>query len=422
MKKTTIIISLFVLLLTSCLGDDTIDYDYSSDTAITDFSLGTLKRRMYTKASDGLKDSTYMSNVVCSKYKFCIDHEKGLIYNEDSLPVRTDISKVLCTVNAYNGSAIGYKKPDNDTIFNYNAADSLDFTKSLEFRVYAADGTSYRPYKTSINVHQQYGDSLYWTNMGNIGSVPAKCKMIAKDGAVFVFDLNVDKDVMLFNNSFYAIHGEALQKSSDGSSWTTVAEEFPFNHLIAAGSTMIFAISDDNSIWQSADGKQWIADVMEGDEDYLPLENIYCFSKTVKSNLNTEKIIVVGNSPADADKAVVWTKIIEKSPDSKVYPWSRISYTRDTDYSLPKELNLSVAYYDDNLISVQNGKFLVSRDEGLLWQNDKKDYYLPEGFSQEESSVVVASSAEHLWILEQDGTLWRGLFNRLAWTRQDKKN
>ncbi len=410
-----------MLLLTSCLGDDTMDFEYSSDTAITDFSLGTLKRRMFTKTSDGLRDSTYISNIVCAKYKFCIDHERGLIYNEDSLPVRTDISKVLCTISAYNSGAIGYKTPENDTIYNFNATDSLDFTKSLEFRVYAADGTGYRPYKTTINVHQQYGDSLYWTNMGNIGSVPTKCKMIVKDGSVFVFDTDVDKDVMLFNDEFYALHEGTLQKSSDGKSWTTVAEQFPFRNLIAAGTTMMFAISADNKIWQSVDGKQWTMDVVEGEDEFLPSENIYCFSKVVKSNLNTEKIIVVGNSPADAEKAVVWTKIIEKDPDSKVYPWSRISYTRDTGYSLPKSQNLSVAYYDDNLISVQNGKFLVSRDEGLLWQNDKENYYLPDGFSQETTSVVVASSAEHLWMLEQNGTLWRGLFNRLAWAHQDGK-
>ena len=68
------LIALFlgILMLTSCLKskDDEVTYYY--DTAITSFSVGTLKRYLHTTSSTG-QDSVYQATINCSTYKFNID-------------------------------------------------------------------------------------------------------------------------------------------------------------------------------------------------------------------------------------------------------------------------------------------------------------------------------------------------------------
>ena len=70
------------LSLSSCLSSDETTVEYTHDTAITAFSLGSLDR--YTKTTAG-KDTLLKANVTGSDYKFYIDQAQRLIYNVDSL-------------------------------------------------------------------------------------------------------------------------------------------------------------------------------------------------------------------------------------------------------------------------------------------------------------------------------------------------
>ena len=69
--RPVVILLSAAFLAASCLGDDdTSDITYYSDTAITSFSLGTLNRTMYTKTSDGKRDSSYTDVVDGCEYIF----------------------------------------------------------------------------------------------------------------------------------------------------------------------------------------------------------------------------------------------------------------------------------------------------------------------------------------------------------------
>ena len=61
-----------MLLLASCMKSKDNNVTLASDTAITSFSLGTMKRIVHTTSSTGA-DSTYKVSVTGSDYKFSID-------------------------------------------------------------------------------------------------------------------------------------------------------------------------------------------------------------------------------------------------------------------------------------------------------------------------------------------------------------
>lgn len=153
------------LSLSSCLSsDDDTNIEYTHDTAITAFSLGTMNRYYLGKTSDGTKDSTYATTIAGSNYKFYIDQTAGKIYNADSLPVGTKISAALASITAKQSSPLLWvlKGKDNkDSLAYYSSSDSVDFSKPKEIRVYNNDYSAYRTYTITVNVHKEGPDSLY---------------------------------------------------------------------------------------------------------------------------------------------------------------------------------------------------------------------------------------------------------------------
>ncbi|BDW74530.1 hypothetical protein BFINE_03250 [Bacteroides finegoldii DSM 17565] len=105
-------------VITSCLDDDN-DIEYSPDATIHAFELDTIY---------GIS------------YKFTIDQQNGLIYNQDSLPVHADtiIDKILIkTLTTASGVITMKDKEGRDSIININ--DSLDLRKKLEIKVWSTE-------------------------------------------------------------------------------------------------------------------------------------------------------------------------------------------------------------------------------------------------------------------------------------------
>ena len=134
-----------VCLLTSCL-DDNDDLVLSNKVVITAFSIND-----FGKINGAL-------------YPFSIDHVGNRIYNRDSLPVGTDVSKVSVNVS-FDGGAIFYTVGGEERA--YSTTDSIDFTSPVIFSVYAADGSWRRNYAVSVNVHTTDMDSLVWNKVEN---------------------------------------------------------------------------------------------------------------------------------------------------------------------------------------------------------------------------------------------------------------
>lgn len=126
-------------------------YMPASSVAVSNFSL---KSKSGTKVS---LDSVF----------FSIDLDEGVIFNADSLPVGTDITRLVPVIGyASSASAVtltqtGGKYPGVSDYLN-SPNDSVDFSGKVVLSITAENQTSSRSYNIKVNVHKMEPDSLVW--------------------------------------------------------------------------------------------------------------------------------------------------------------------------------------------------------------------------------------------------------------------
>lgn len=455
-----------IFLCASCLDDsnDT-EFIFADDTAISGFSLGTLNRYLHTTSSTG-EDSIYRVSVTGSNYKFYIDQIKHEIYNVDSLPVGTDNAHVICSITSKNSGVILIKDADSDTLRYYSETDSVDFTKTREISVYDMAGTGRRTYRVNVNVHQEYGDSLKWNLMCEddaLGGLKAM-KAVENNGSIYVFgtdglythafrssaadgrtwtpvtnNFNHVVPAKDYNNVavkggyIYMLSGGMLMRTADGGNWEQVYNGGEISRIVGAGTKKLYALDGKGGIMSSEDGTVWTPETMDGATDKLPDTDI-CFAMLpLKTNEQTERMVMVG-SHAQKDgvadtAALVWSKMEEYAPNSDRHSW--VFYENTEKKLLPRLENLVMEYYDGRLVAFGGnerdggnikafGQMYVSRDNGLTWIPDTR-FYFPDGFSSSEESFAFVKDKENfIWIIcGTTGQVWRGRINRLGW-KQDQ--
>ena len=257
-KFLTVITSLLAaaFMITSCLDDNEVEIEYSSESSITAFAIKDKIETQYTKEVNG-KDTTLTFTVDGAKYPFAINQKTRHIYNVDSLPVGTDISKVLVSIKS-DGIGVFIVAEDKDSL--WNETDSLNFEKPVQFKVMAMSGVYGPIYKAEINVHKQVPDSLQWSYRGNSfdNTIQAQ-KAVTLGDYIYVFAqqgnrvavtsthindggtwtplqtlpedmLNADyASAMAWGDKLYILAGNDLYNSSNGNSWSKVGTNARFN-------------------------------------------------------------------------------------------------------------------------------------------------------------------------------------------------
>lgn len=451
-----------VITAASCLGnDDNDEYTYYSDAAISAFSLGTLNRYVTVEASTGL-DSLVKKSVTGSNYPFLIDQAGRAIYNTDSLPVGTDAKHVICNITSKNSGLVVIKSMTSDTLNYYSSSDSIDFSEPREFRVYSTDGTQYRKYTISVNVHKEYADSFVWSDLGknDILARMTGMRAVTANGRMFVFGcvdgathamsteigngktwrqatfnfnhpLAADayRNVIVKGNTLYLLDGNTLMSSQDGDSWQA-AGNVPVTQLLGAGTDKIYGKAGSRMMASADNGASWAEEPVEqGEEAMLPTQDCSALCLPVKTDSRTERMVLIGNRAADTapgdTAAVVWGKLEEHADHSHAYSWTY--YGEAENSRLPRLSPLAVTAYDEGMLAIGgNGiggctakalqQIYYSRDNGLTWHDDTR-YQLPEGLESSSTSFAICSDAnKYLWIVcGQTGAVWRGRLNRLGW-------
>lgn len=466
-----------VFMLASCLGDDTDNSDitYYGDAAITSFSLGTLNKYYLYNNGDTIKknedgtDST--TTVDCSTYKMTIDQLKHEIYNVDSLPAGVDAKKVVCTVASKNSGIIVVKKINNDSLDYYNSADSMDLSVPRQFRVYSTDGTNYRKYNVTVNVHKELPDSFVWhkqsmtesaTGLNNVSGVNTfamgntlytaisdaagtyiAAKNIDNDSEPWrvlvsnmnmVFSKDAYKNIAVLNGWIYILNDGKMFKAQDGSTWQPVTTSGLNNpkQLVGAGSTKMYAVTA-TGIASSADGNNWTETSVDGEISKLPSNNAHICSLPLKTNSGVERIVMIGNSDIASDTtAVVLGKIEDSKESVDSYSWSL--YEGGYKLMLPNMQGLSVMKYDGKLYAIGgsglNGskvqpysKLYCSKDQGLTWQTSSL-FTLPKDLPTDVDANTISMTADkenHVWIVcAKTGQVWKMRINRLGWKTVQK--
>lgn len=360
------------LLMTSCLKDkDEETTEYYNNTAISLFKLSCVNRYVHTTSSKGT-DSVYKKTLT-DPVVFTIDQAQHKIYNTDSLPSDCDLTHVLATISSVNAGTVvvNYRdKNGNDSLLYQNSNDSIDFTKLKDIRVYSQQGSNYRSYEVTINVHKAETGKMIWEQK-TMADLPNDAK-------------------------------RAL--------WEDKAIAAGLTQFIGYGTAEGYALSNDRMLMVSKDnGDSWTADELDEETEWLPTDNIAFASWAFAANDSTDYQLLIGSNDKSDKACVVWRKIAEYGKNSQKSKWVFIPLEAQQSYYLPKMENMSLVHFNNEVMAIGNNKKIyISRDLGITWKVSTK-YTLPESLGDKNISATTDNNGS-LWLVGKDtGEVWRGL-------------
>ena len=389
--KTICMLLLTMMVAASCLNSSNDDTSsLYSDAAIIGFSLGTLNRYQHQLTEAG-NDTVIKTTVTGSLYDFHIDQVNHRIYNTDSLPIGTDVSKILVTLSTYNGGTVWVENLENtETGTLYSSTDSIDFSVPRKFVVRANNGKGYTTYTVNVNVHQQEANVLTWQ-----------------------------------------LTDETYKESEETSNLPEGIKEF-----LGGCTTEQYALSTDNKLMVSRDeGATWQEDLLDEDPSLLPVQDLSLTSYQMDYANDTEYVILVGNRSTDSypqeKTAMVWRKIVDNGAFAPQGHWTYVTPRSNNPYLLPRLKDLSIVKYDDGILAIGGAgiggatqtpwsQFYQSRDNGITWKYNST-YQFPAGFNYDANKVILETDGKALWLYcSGTGQVWHGQLNKLGWENYEE--
>lgn len=245
-----IILALVLATVSSCNSSESeaVDIPAYTNTAITSFYINA-----NNKVLENL-DSVF----------FSIDLANARIFNADSMPYGTDVSRLVINIGTSGCSALELtvpRKEKEDTVINFltNATDSIDFSLGrAKIHVVSLDGTASRDYELRINVHKMKPDSLYWNELYR-RTLPS------------MFQHPDNQKTVLYNGKMLCMTSEGsrycvVTASNPGDNpatddWITTEihpQFIPAIETLAATDDALYILADDGTLYRSADsGSTW---------------------------------------------------------------------------------------------------------------------------------------------------------------------
>lgn len=440
------------LSLSSCLSSDETTVEYTHDTAITAFSLGSLDR--YTKTKAG-KDTLLKANVKGSDYKFYIDQAQRLIYNVDSLPCGVRDTAILATISSKNNSPIllmDINKTDSVAAY-YSSSDSINFSKPRLIRVYSSDYSAYAQYQVTVNVHKELPYEFKWHELAQNNSQLAAfsdLKAVACADDIYVFgktaegtqvlksaindgsawssimmNVNLSSDayqsVVALDGKLYISDGGKVYASADAATWALVSSEnADVKQLIGASSKNLYAYNTAAGISVSKDkGVSWKAEKLDTDKAYLPTQNISMNVAGVLSAKDVENVMLLGtrDKALNDTVATTWLRTVDYDANEDGQ-WNYLEIEKNKSGKMPWLDQVITCAADTGFVALgSNGKWYKSQDAGLTWKQDKM-VVLPAKFATEGRFAFCRDKQHYYWII-RNGYVWRGRFNIDGWRSKE---
>lgn len=439
------------LSLSSCLSSDETTVEYTHDTAITAFSLGSLDR--YTKTKAG-KDTLLKANVTGSDYKFYIDQAQRWIYNVDSLPCGVRDTAILATISSKNSSPIllmDINKPDSVAAY-YSSSDSINFSKRRFIRVYSSDYSAYAEYKVDVNVHKELPYEFKWHELAQNNSQLAAfsdLKAVACGDYIYVFGktaegtkvlksaindgsawssimMNVNlssgayQSAVALEGKLYISDGGKVYASADAATWALVSSEnADVKQLIGASSKNLYAYNTAAGISVSKDkGVSWEQEKLDTDKAYLPTQNISMNVAGVLSAKDVENVMLLGtrDKALKDTVATTWLRTVDYANEDG--QWNYLEIENNKSGKMPWLDQVITCAADTGFVALgNNGKWYKSQNAGLTWKQDKM-VVLPAKFADEGRFAFCRDKQHYYWII-RNGYVWRGRFNIDGWSKED---
>lgn len=436
------------LSLSSCLSSDETTVEYTHDTAITAFSLGTLDQ--WGKTKDGTKDSLYKAVVAGANYKFYIDQAQRLIYNVDSLPCGVRDTAILATISSKNSSPIllmDINKTDSITGY-YSSSDSINFSKPRFIRVYSSDYSAYAEYQVTVNVHQELPYEFKWHELAqnNIQLAAfSDLKAVACGDYIYVFGktaegikvlksaindgsawssitMNVGlssdayQSAVALDGKLYIADGGKVYASADAAIWTKVSENADIRQLIGASSKYLYAYTATGISVSKDKGASWKAEKLDTDKAYLPKQNISMNVAGVLSAKDVENVMLLGtrDKALKDTVATTWLRTVDYANEDG--QWNYLEIENNKSGKMPWLDQVITCAADTGFVALgSNGKWYKSQNAGLTWKQDAM-VVLPAKFATEGRFAFCRDKQHYYWII-RNGYVWRGRFNIDGWSR-----
>ena len=441
------------LSLSSCLSSDETTVEYTHDTAITAFSLGSLDR--YTKTKAG-KDTLLKANVTGSDYKFYIDQAQRKIYNVDSLPAGTRTAAVLATITSKNSSPVilmHAKQTENlDSATYYSSTDSINFSEPRLIRVYSSDYSAYAQYTVTVYVHKELPYEFKWHELAQNNSQLAAfsdLKAVACGDAIYVFGktaeglkiyktANTDgmgwqevtanvafraddcQNVVSMGNSLYILSAGKIYASADGSNWQEKGSDASLKQMVGASSKNLYAYTAAGISVSKNQGASWTALALDKDMDYLPTNNLSMSAATIRSAKNVEYLMLMGTRDKSCGDSIatIWNHVVDYDADAVDNEWNYFELDSHQPYKMPMMDQVLTCAADTGFVALgSNGKWYKSQDAGLTWKQDAM-VVLPAKFASEGRFAFCRDKQHYYWII-RNGYVWRGRFNIDGWSKED---
>lgn len=433
------------LSLSSCLSSDETTVEYTHDTAITAFSLGSLDR--YTKTKAG-KDTLLKANVKGSDYKFYIDQAQRKIYNVDSLPAGTRTAAVLATITSKNSSPIllmDINKTDSVAAY-YSSSDSINFSTSRLIRVYSSDYSAYAQYTVTVYVHKELPYEFKWHELAQNNSQLAAfsdLKAVACGDYIYVFGKTAEgikvlksaindgsawssitmtvglssdayQSAVALDGKLYIADAGKVYASADAETWTEVSKNADIKQLIGASSKYLYAYNTAAGISVSKDkGVNWKAEKLDTDKAYLPKQNISMNVAGVLSAKDVENVMLLGTNDTIA---TTWLRTVDYANEDG--QWNYLEIENNKSGKMPWLDQVITCAADTGFVALgSNGKWYKSQNAGLTWKQDKM-VVLPAKFATEGRFAFCRDNQHYYWII-RNGYVWRGRFNIDGWSKED---
>lgn len=441
------------LSLSSCLSsDDDLNVEYTHDTAITAFSLGTLDQ--WGKTKDGTKDSLYKAVVAGANYKFYIDQATRQIYNVDSLPCGVRDTAILATISSKNSSPIllmDINKTDSVAAY-YSSSDSINFSKPRFIRVYSSDYSAYAQYQVTVNVHKELPYEFKWHELAQNNSQLAAfsdLKAVACGDDIYVFGktaegtkvlksaindgsawssitMNVGlssdayQSAVVLDGKLYISDAGKVYASADAERWAEVSENADIKQLIGASSKYLYAYTAAGISVSKDKGVSWEQEKLDTDADYLPKQNISMNVAGVLSAKDVENVMLLGtrDKALKDTVATTWLRTVDYANEDG--QWNYLEIENNKSGKMPWLDQVITCAADTGFVALgSNGKWYKSQDAGLTWTQDKK-VALPDEFGTGTAArFAFCRDKQHYYWIIRNGYVWRGRFNIDGWSKED---
>lgn len=190
---------------------------------------------------------------------FSIDHEKREIYNADSLPKGTNVSKILINLTLTNGAKADFTVKGGermkDSTWTYNLGDTIDFTGEVSAKITSYNGAANRTYSIKVNVHKMNPDSLYWSSMSrrDLPNAPAVI-----DEQKTVSGPNKQVYCLLKSGSDYVL---SVTDDPENETWNKITPNFTFvpqvSSLVGTAEKGLFILDVNGNLYNSETGADW---------------------------------------------------------------------------------------------------------------------------------------------------------------------